>query len=181
MRLTTQQNLLLTDVAPSDRAGLDALLAEHGVVPAERVSAVRRGSMGCPALPTCGLAVAESERVLPSVVTRLEPELAALGLEEAAITVRMTGCPNGCARPYTADLAFVGRSLGKYVVYVGGNPRGTALGTPYANLIALDDLVPTVRPLLARYAAERGPRESFGEFWTRVGLPSHSVAAEVAP
>lgn len=178
--LTPQQNVLLTGIASEDRAELDALLAEHGVRPPHEISAVRRGSMACPALPTCGLAVAESERVLPSVLDRLEGELAALGLARDEVTVRMTGCANGCARPYTADLGFVGRSLGKYAVYVGGNPRGTTLGAVYADLVLLEELVPTVLPLFARYARERQLWEGFGDFWNRVGLVPLVAAAGAA-
>src|SRR5205807_7285 len=131
VRFTPQQNLLLTDI-PDRRQGLvERILADHGVArPGPgTLSIVRRWSMACPALPTCGLALAEAERVLPDVITELEGELETLGVVDAALTVRMTGCPNGCARPYTADLAFVGRSLNKYAVFVGGSMLGTRLGT----------------------------------------------------
>ncbi|HET8656558.1 MAG TPA: NADPH-dependent assimilatory sulfite reductase hemoprotein subunit [Longimicrobiaceae bacterium] len=167
--LTTQQNLLLVNLSPEHREEIDALLLEHGVTPPEELSQARRHSMACPALPTCPLAVAESERIFPEVVGEMEELLAELGLADETIAIRMTGCPNGCARPYTADLAFIGRSLNKYVVYVGGNLEGTRLAQPIADLVPLTDLVSTVRPLFERYKDEREPGESFGDFWSRVG------------
>ncbi|HEX8906724.1 MAG TPA: NADPH-dependent assimilatory sulfite reductase hemoprotein subunit, partial [Longimicrobiaceae bacterium] len=135
VHLTTQQNVLLTDIPGDDRGSVERLLAEHGLVPLHQLSGTRRWSMACPALPTCGLALAESERVLPAVMDRLEAELARLGLADEAVTVRMTGCPNGCARPYTAELAFVGRSLGKYAIWLGGSAEGTRLAEPWADLV----------------------------------------------
>ena len=169
VRLTPQQNVLLTDIPKEHAAEVDAVLDDHGVLPVDRISTVRRWSMACPALPTCALALAESERVFPSVVDELEDELRRLGLDERRFTVRMTGCPNGCARPYTADIAFVGRSLNKYVVYLGGNIEGTRLAEPYADLVHRDDLVSTVRPVLERYRDERFDGEPFGDFCVRVG------------
>lgn len=170
VHLTTQQNLLLTNVQPADRERIDAILSEHGVVSVDQISPTRRWAMACPALPTCPLAVAESERVLPQLLVDIEATLASLGLDKEALAIRMTGCPNGCARPYTADIAFVGRSLGKYVVYIGGSFEGTRLGQVYADLIPFDNLVETVRPLLERFAQERQESEKFGDFWERVGL-----------
>jgi sulfite reductase (ferredoxin) len=167
VRLTPQQNLLITDVAERSRSGIERILAEHGVVGA--ATPVRRWSMACPALPTCPLALAEAERVLPGVIDQLESELRRLGLEDVPFSVRMTGCPNGCARPYTADLAFVGRSGDRYVVYIGGNMEGTRLNVAYADLVPLAQLVPTVRPLLERFARERQPDERFGDFCDRTG------------
>ena len=147
------------------------------MVAPEDLSQARRWAMACPAIPTCPLAVAESERVLPAVIDELEVALARLGLAGEELTVRMTGCPNGCARPYTADLAFVGRSLNKYVVYVGGNMEGTRLGTQIAELVPLDQLVTSVRPLLERFRDERQPGERFGDFWNRVGVEPLQLAA----
>lgn len=168
--LTTQQNLLLTDVADADREAVDAILRAHGVAAPEGLTQVRRHAMACPAIPTCPLAVAESERALPGLVSQLETELAELGLAEVPLAVRMTGCPNGCARPYTADLSFVGRSLGKYQVYVGGNLEGNRLAELYADLVPLDAITATVRPLFERFRDERLPGERFGDFWARTGL-----------
>jgi sulfite reductase (ferredoxin) len=171
VHLTPQQNLLLVDVRSEDRDGIDRILAEHGVLQ-EKLTETRRWSMACPALPTCPLSLAESERVFPDVVRELEAVVEELGLAKEQFTVRMTGCPNGCARPYTADLAFVGRSLGKYLIFVGGNRIGTRLASSFADLVPLNDLVPTVRPLFERFRDERLPGEAFGDFWDRVGLPA---------
>jgi sulfite reductase beta subunit-like hemoprotein len=168
IHLTGQQNLLLTDL---DAAGLELVeqtLRRHGIQPPLELAAVRRYSMACPALPTCGLAVAESERAIPAILDELEDELTRLGLRDVPLTVRMTGCPNGCARPYTADLAFVGRSLGLYNVYVGGGLAGDRLVDLYRGEIPQAELVEAVRPLLARWAAERGDREGLGDFYQRL-------------
>jgi sulfite reductase (ferredoxin) len=177
VHLTPQQNLLFANVAEGDKGTVERILAEHGVHP-ERLSEARRWSMACPALPTCSLALAESERVLPSLVDQVEVMLSELGLRDERIVIRMTGCPNGCARPYTAELAFVGRNLGKYMVFVGGTPEGTRLNQELADLVPFEKLVETVRPLFVRWRDERLPAEGFGDFWTRIGLDS-AVAEEV--
>ncbi len=181
VRFTPQQNVLLTDIPARRVALVDRILADHGVASHAALSSVRRWSMACPALPTCGLALAEAERALPDVIAELERELERLGVADAALTVRMTGCPNGCARPYTADLAFVGRSLNKYGVFVGGSMLGTRLGTLYADLIPRDRLVATVRPLLERYRDERADGERFGDFVHRVGLDAPRAAVQATP
>src|SRR2546427_790542 len=170
VHLTPQQNLLLTDVPGGWRAAVEAILTTCGVPAEGAISRVRRWSMACPAMPTCGLAIAEAERALPGVIDELERELERLGLADVRMTVRMTGCPNGCARPYTADLAFGGRGLDKYTIFVGGTILGTRLGVAYADLVPRGRLVATVRPLLERYRAERRPAEGFGDFWHRVGI-----------
>ena len=170
IRLTPQQNVLITGVAERHRALVARILADHGVPDPARVLPVRRWSMACPALPTCGLALAESERALPGVLAALEQELARLGIPDAELTVRMTGCPNGCARPYTADVAFVGRSADRYTVYVGGTMLGTRLGVAYADLVPRAELVAVLRPLLERYRWERLPNERFGDWVHRVGV-----------
>jgi sulfite reductase (ferredoxin) len=180
IRLTTQHNLLLCNVASQDREAIDEVLRSHGVVGVEHVTNARRWAMACPAIPTCPLAVAESERALPAILDEFEVALARLGLAGEKLTFRMTGCPNGCARPYAADIAFVGRSLGKYIVYVGGNPEGTRLARPYADLVPFGELVATVRPLFERFAEERLPGESFGDFYARTGLEPLPSAAKVA-
>ena len=168
IRLTAQQNLLLTDLDPAAVDDIEATLRRHGVTPAIELAAVRRYSMACPALPTCGLAVAESERAIPALLDRLEAELEDLGLRNEPLTVRMTGCPNGCARPYTADIAFVGRSLGLYNVYVGGGLAGDRLVDLYRADVPQEEIVETLRPLLARWAAERTPGEGLGDFYQRL-------------
>src|SRR2546429_6093777 len=173
VRLTPQQNLLITDLPDRCRGLVERILADHGVTPDATLSPVRRWSMACPALPTCRLALAEAERALPDVISELERELETLGVSDAALTVRMTGCPNGCARPYPADPAFVGRALNKYAVFVGGSMLGTRLGTQYADLVPRDRLVATVRPLVERFRDERLEGERVADFCDRGGLPPH--------
>ena len=168
VRLTAQQNLLLTDLDADAVETVERILEAHGVTLPTRLSAARRYSMACPALPTCGLAVAESERALPDILERFEAELTELGLREEPLTIRMTGCPNGCARPYTADLAFVGRSLGLYHVYVGGGLAGDRLVDLYRADVHQDELLDAVRPLLQRWAAERHEGEGLGDFYQRL-------------
>jgi sulfite reductase (ferredoxin) len=168
IRLTGQQNLLLTDLDADGIETVERILQVHGVTLPTALSAARRFSMACPALPTCGLAVAESERAIPGILDDFEAELEALGLRDAPITIRMTGCPNGCARPYTADLAFVGRSLGLYNVYVGGGLAGDRLVDLYRADVPQDELLAAVRPLLARWAAERTVGEGLGDFYQRL-------------
>jgi sulfite reductase (ferredoxin) len=168
IRLTGQQNLLLTDLDARSVEMLELLLRAHGIPLALELSATRRFSLACPALPTCGLAVAESERVIPAILDQFEVELEGLGLRDTPLTIRMTGCPNGCARPYTADLAFVGRSLDLYNVYVGGGLAGDRLVDLYRADVPLEELLPAVRPLLARWAAERLNGEGLGDFYQRI-------------
>ena len=168
VRLTPNHDILLTDVAPEARATVDAVLAAHGVLPADALTQVRRHAMACVALPTCGLALAEAERALPAVIDRLEVVLAELGLARDTISVRMTGCPNGCARPYVADIAFVGRSADRYAVFLGGRSDGTRLNRLVLDLVPGAVLVDALRPLLAHYAAARNPGEGFGDFCHRL-------------
>jgi sulfite reductase (ferredoxin) len=168
VRLTGQQNVLLTDLDDAGVKAVETILREHGVTPAQELSAARRFSMACPALPTCGLAVADSERAIPEVLDRFEAELSALGLRDEPLTIRMTGCPNGCARPYTADIAFVGRSLGLYNVYVGGGLGGDRVVDLFRADVRLDELLDAVRPLLVRWAAERAPGEGLSDFYQRL-------------
>ncbi len=168
VRLTGQQNLLLTGLDAAAVGAVEDLLRRHGVALPLELSAVRRFSMACPALPTCGLAVSESERAIPAILDEFEAELESLGLRHAPLTLRMTGCPNGCARPYTADLAFVGRSLGLYNVYIGGGLTGDRLVDLYRADVPMEDLLPAVRPLLARWAAERQGDEGLGDFYQRI-------------
>lgn len=177
VRLTAQQNLLLTDLDAGSAEAVELLLRLHGVTPPLELSAARRFSLACPALPTCGLAVAESERVIPGILAQFEMELESLGLREVPLTIRMTGCPNGCARPYTADLAFVGRSLGLYHVYVGGGLAGDRLVDLYRADVPVGDLLPALRPLLTRWAAERLEQEGLGDFYQRIiGRPAPRTA-----
>lgn len=169
VRLTAQQSILFGDIRPEDRQPLEGVLRDHGVKLLEDISTVRRWSMACVALPTCPLAVTESERVLPGVIDRLEAELARLGLQTEAFTVRMTGCPNGCARPYNCDVGLVGKTAGKYSVYLGGRLPGDRLGFLYKDLVKFDDIVPTLVPLFEYFRQERLNGETFGDFCLRKG------------
>lgn len=176
--LTPNQNVLLTGIERDRANEVERLLSGHGVVPPRGLSAARRYSMACPALPTCGLAMAESERVMPSVIDALEAELASLGLRDEPITIRMTGCPNGCTRPYTADIAFVGRSPNTYHVFVGGGLSGDRLADLFAADVATDNFIPTLRPLLTAWSKEREQGESLSDFYTRK-LPSRTVRQHI--
>ncbi len=168
-RLTPNQNLIVADVEPEDRAAIDALLADHGLAENGRTSALRLNSMACVALPTCPLAMAEAERYLPELVTRVEAILAENGLADDAITMRMTGCPNGCARPYVAEIAFTGRAPGKYNLYLGGGFHGERLNRLYRENIGEPAILEILGEMLGRYARERNAGEHFGDFVTRSG------------
>src|SRR5215210_2959925 len=168
VRLTGQQNLLLTNLDADGAVAVERILTEHGVTPPLELSAARRFSMACPALPTCGLAVAESERAIPGLLNQFEGELSSLGLRDVPLTIRMTGCPNGCARPYTADIAFVGRSLDLYHIYVGGRLAGDRLVDLYRADVPGGELLSAVKPLLARWASERVAGEGLGDFYQRL-------------
>ncbi len=170
IRLTPQQNILFTDLIEAQRCPLTDLLATYGIPTDPDEVGTRRFAMACPALPTCGLALAEAERVLPSVIRQIEADLDALGLANEPLSIRMTGCPNGCARPYMGDIGFVGRTKDVYNIYVGGDMLNTRLNTLYAVSVHLKDLAATVRPLLALWGDERIPEETFGDFCYRVGL-----------
>jgi len=169
-RLTANQNLIIADVAPADKAAIEAILAEHGLGESWKQSGMRLNSMACVALPTCGLALAESERYLPDLITEFDEVLKANGLEDDAITIRMTGCPNGCARPYIAEIALVGRGPGKYNLYLGGGFVGDRIVKMYRDRIAAEEIVPTMKPIIEAYAKERTPGEKFGDFCIRTGV-----------
>jgi sulfite reductase (NADPH) hemoprotein beta-component len=168
IRLTPNQNVIIANVAPEKRAQIEALVAEHGLT--SQASALRRNAMACVALPTCGLALAESERYLPSLVTALEERLAANGLTADEITIRMTGCPNGCARPYLAEIGLVGKGPGRYNLYLGAAFDGSRLSKLYAEDLDHAGIVAKLGPLFEAYATERRSGERFGDFVIRVGF-----------
>jgi sulfite reductase (NADPH) hemoprotein beta-component len=170
-RLTPNQNVILAAVAEADKPAVTALLAAHGVKTENQTSVLRAASMACPALPTCGLALAESERMFPGLLDRLEQLCAEVGLDGEEIIVRSTGCPNGCARPYMAELAFVGKAPGRYQIWVGGNVAGTRLNRVWKDTVKESDLEAELRPVLARYAQERRDGERFGDWAARVLWP----------
>ena len=170
LRITPNQNVYLVDVPPARRSLVDAILVDHGIAPADSVRGLRRLAMACPALPTCGLAVTEAERVLPEVLESLQVVFDEVGLGDATPTIRMTGCPNGCARPYVAEIGLVGDAVDRYQVWLGGDSSGTRLATAVAERVHKEDLPGLLRPLLERYRDERLDAEGLGDFLTRAGI-----------
>jgi sulfite reductase (NADPH) hemoprotein beta-component len=154
-------------VTETDKANIAALLAEHGVKTEKPASVLHAAAMACPALPTCGLALAESERYLPDLLDRLEALCTQVGLGGEEIIIRMTGCPNGCARPYTAEIAFVGKAPGRYQVWLGGNTAGTRLNRLWKDMVKDADFENELRPVLVRFAKERQANECFGDWCDR--------------
>jgi sulfite reductase (ferredoxin) len=179
IRLTPLQDILLCDLEASAKADIERTLAEFGVVRPDELSLVQKLSMACPAIPTCGLAISESERSLPRVVDELEKELQRLGLQDLRLTVRMTGCPNGCARPYQSDIGLVGRSGDKYQIYVGGNLLGNRLNFSLRDLVPLAEIVPTLAIVLQHFKHHHLGDEGFGDFCQRLG--EERVQALLAP
>jgi sulfite reductase (NADPH) hemoprotein beta-component len=168
IRLTANQNVIIANVAKRKRKAIEKLVEEYGLT--SGASALRRNAMACVALPTCGLALAESERYLPDLVTELEERLAAHGLGEDEIVIRMTGCPNGCARPYLAEIGLVGKGPERYNLYLGAAFNGSRLSKLYAEDLDPRGIVATLDPLFAAYRAERVPGERFGDFVIRAGF-----------
>ena len=170
IRLTAQQNVILADIEPRQRSRVEALMAEFGIAPVETIPRAIRYAMACPAIPTCGLAVAEAERALPSLVRKLASLLAELGLADERISFRMSGCPNGCSRPYLGDVGFVGTTLGKYDVMLGGDFDGTRLNRVFAPNVPITDIPALLRPLFESFRSDRTPGEGFGNWTERVGF-----------
>jgi len=170
-RLTPNQNLILANVPESARAEVDTLLHDHGVRTERQTTPLRAAALSCPALPTCGLALAESERILPSILDRLEAVVAQLGLQDEEIILRMTGCPNGCARPYMAEIGLVGKAPGRYQLWVGGNVAGTRLNRLWKDTVKDTELEAELRTLLEQYVRDRLPGERFGDWAVRVLWP----------
>jgi sulfite reductase (NADPH) hemoprotein beta-component len=169
LRLTANQNLIIANVAAADRPRIEALLARHGLATANDASGLRLNALSCVALPTCGLALAESERYLPELVSLLEQEFAAAGLARDAVTLRITGCPNGCGRPFLAEIGLVGKSPGKYNLYLGAAFDGSRMNALYRPNVPETELLGLLGPIIRRYAAERTPGERFGDFTVRAG------------
>jgi sulfite reductase (NADPH) hemoprotein beta-component len=181
--LTPNQNLVIADVAEERKAEVDALLRSHGLA---EPGVLRRNAMACVALPTCGLALAESERYLPALITALELEYERCGLRDEEITIRMTGCPNGCARPYLAEIGLVGTGPGLYNLYLGGAFDGTRLSKLYRRQIGHDEIVGALAPLFQAYAQDRRWGERFSDFVIRTGVVAATTAgnqfhADLAP
>jgi sulfite reductase (ferredoxin) len=171
MRLTPNHNIILYEIEPSAKSAIDEILHLHGIVTEpEQLEPLIRYSMACPAFPTCGLAIAESERALPGIIARIRKLLDELGMEDEQFVIRMTGCPNGCARPYMAELGFVGSFPNAYQVWLGGTPNQTRLAQAYMDKLAIADLEKFLEPILVYFRDEKQPGESFGEFCHRVGF-----------
>lgn len=170
VHLTPGNNVILADIAPEQQDEISRVFAAHGVQTelGRQASILRRASMACVSLPTCGLALAESERYLPDLITRIDGLLVELGLESQEITIRMTGCPNGCARPYMAEIGFVGKAPGRYQLWLGGNETSTRLNRLYRDVVKDSDIAAELRPLFARFGQERLVGERFGDWVARV-------------
>lgn len=169
IRLTSHQSLLFTDIVPENRSTLEEILRSHGVKLTHEVSNARRWSMACVAWPTCGLSITESERALPGMIDQIEVELARLGLSSETFTIRMTGCPNGCARPYNSDIGLVGKAANKYTIFVGGRLLGDRLNFIYKDMVPSEEVVPSLVPVLTYFKQEREPGETLGDFCHRKG------------
>ncbi|MBU7318192.1 assimilatory sulfite reductase (NADPH) hemoprotein subunit [Paenibacillus oleatilyticus] len=168
-RLTPNQNLIIGNVSTQKKKKIEEIIKAYGLTDGIQYSALRRNSMACVALPTCGLAMAESERYLPTLLDKIESILDEAGLREEEIVIRMTGCPNGCARPALAELSFIGKAPGRYNMYLGGGFSGNRLNKMYRENIDEAQILAELRPILNRYAKEREEGEHFGDFVIRTG------------
>ncbi len=167
--ITAQQDILIAGIAASERGAIEAIVAAHGVREVRELGNVERSALACPALPTCSQALTESERRLPELVSGLEDALKSRSLQRRPLQLRMTGCPNGCARPALAEVGVVGRTKSTYDVYIGGTPSGTRLASIYREKVKLEDIPEVLSPLLDRWASEGESDEAFGDFVVRVG------------
>ncbi|QOJ81128.1 assimilatory sulfite reductase (NADPH) hemoprotein subunit [Bacillus subtilis] len=169
-RLTANQNLMIANVSSDKKEEISALIEQYGLTDGKHYSALRRSSMACVALPTCGLAMAEAERYLPTLLDKIEEIIDENGLRDQEITIRMTGCPNGCARHALGEIGFIGKAPGKYNMYLGAAFDGSRLSKMYRENIGEADILSELRILLSRYAKEREEGEHFGDFVIRAGI-----------
>jgi len=169
-RMTCNQNLMITDVPAAERETIDRLVAAHGLDGYREQSGIRRHAIACVALPTCGLAMAESERYVPQLMPRLEALLDRHGLLDAPILLRLSGCPNGCSRPYLGEIALVGRAVGRYDLRLGADFTGQRLNVVHRENVTEPDILSTLDELFGRYAGERNAGEGFGDFLVRAGV-----------
>jgi sulfite reductase (NADPH) hemoprotein beta-component len=174
-RLTPNQNVVVAKVAQDDRAAIDEIVRSHGLDSWNRLSPIRQNALACVGFPTCGLAMAESERYLPELVGRIEALLEKHSLLDQPITIRMTGCPNGCARPYLSEIGLVGKGPGLYNLHLGAAFNGTRLNSLFRESVQEADVLEVLDQLFAEYAAKRNAHEYFGDFLLRQGLLSHST------
>jgi sulfite reductase (ferredoxin) len=170
--LMPSQDIILSEIRPEDRGAIERLLREHGVRLAVDMLPAERWALACPALPSCGLALTEAERVRDDIVAAIEARLRHYGLEHQRLSIRITGCPNGCARPYTGDIGIVGRMPGFYAVFVGGDFEGTRLNMSFADKVPLGGIGELLDPLFELFAAWRAEGEGFGGFCHRIGMPA---------
>lgn len=179
MRLSGNHNIILCDIAPEQKSNVENILNNRGIITdPQAIEPLTRYSIACPALPTCGLAVTESERVLPGITDRIRTLLNKLGMVDEYFVIRMTGCPNGCARPYMAELGFVGSAPGKYQIWLGGTPNQTQLAQPYEQKMPVDELESFFEPIFVFFRQNRKSKESFGSFCSRVGFAAIRNFAE---
>jgi len=178
-RLTPSQNVTISGVTTEQKSVIDAILQKHGLDKENQRSGLRRNALSCVALPTCGLSLAESERALPALLEKFEAILDEAGLRDDAISIRITGCPNGCARPYLAEIGLVGRAPNKYALFLGAKYDGSRLNRLVSPSITLDDAVTLLEPVIKRYALERNEGEEFGDFCHRVILPADATLHSV--
>ena len=169
VHLTAHQSLIFTNVADDKRAVLEEILLKHGVVLSADISNARLWSMACVAWPTCGLSITESERALPGMIDELDVALESMGLADEKFTLRMTGCPNGCARPYNPDIGLVGRAKNKYTMFVGGTRIGNRLGFIHKDMLPAEEVVPSIVKLFEYFKIDRQADESIGDFCARMG------------
>jgi len=174
-RLTANQNVIIANISPAQRPAIEALMKQYGITDSHLRSALRLNSLACVSLPTCTLALAEAERYLPDLLTELEELIEENGLRHDAITIRMTGCPNGCARPFISEIGFVGRAPGRYNVYLGGGFAGQRLSKLYREGVPAEEIKSLLAPIIARYARERLDGERFGDFCIRAGYVNATV------
>jgi sulfite reductase (ferredoxin) len=167
--LTPSQDIILSEIRPADRGAVEGVMRRRQVRLGADMLPAERWALACPALPTCGLALTEAERVRDDIVAGIEASLHRWGIERERLSIRITGCPNGCARPYSGDIGIVGRMPGFYALFVGGDFEGTRLNAAIADKVALVEIARTLDPLFARYAAERRDGEGFGDFCHRLG------------
>jgi len=177
-RMTANQNLIIGNVSQENKPRIEELVSEYRLTDGRHCSALRRNAMACVAFPTCGLAMAESERYLPTLLDKLEVIMNEAGLQGEEIVVRMTGCPNGCARPYLAEIGFVGKAPGRYNLHLGASFAGDRLNRLYRENLAEDEILATLSPMLHDYAAERKPDERFGDFIVRAGYVQHDESEQ---
>lgn len=168
-RLTANQNLIIGNVSSRKKKKIEELIERHQLTAGAHYSALRRNSMACVSLPTCGMAMAEAERYLPELIDKIEPILEEAGLRDEDIVIRMTGCPNGCARPALAEISFIGKAPGKYNMYLGGSFTGHRLNKLYKENIGEEEILNSLRPMVNQYAKERIAGEHFGDFVIRAG------------